>query len=106
MWTRSAAATTMTWQQALAWCDDLALAGYDDWRLPTLKELASIVEIGGASPAADTTYFPDMLLAYYWSSTTNDYYPDDAWLINFSNGENAYGNKRKTYHVRAVRGGR
>lgn len=106
MWARSAAATAMTWKEALAWCDDLTLAGYDDWRLPTIKELASIVEIGGASPAVDTSYFPDTLLAYYWSSTTNDYYPDDAWLINFSNGENAYGNKLKDYHVRAVRGGR
>ena len=37
MWLKNAdlAGTTMTWQEALVWADDLVYAGYDDWRLPS-----------------------------------------------------------------------
>ncbi len=105
-WARGASMATMTWQEALEWCSNMTLAGFDDWRLPSIKELFSIVEIEAGNPATDTAVFPDALLAYYWSSTTSAYYPDEAWLINFSTGESAYGEKTGTYYARAVRGGK
>ena len=33
-----------SWRDALGYCEDLSLAGHDDWRLPDVKELQSIVE--------------------------------------------------------------
>ena len=38
------------WCSALAYCEDLELAGHDDWRLPNITELQSIVDHGRFSP--------------------------------------------------------
>ncbi len=42
----------------------------------------------------------------YWSSTSNANNPDNAWNVNFNNGNVNAKNKSNTNHVRAVRGGR
>ena len=38
------------WNSAIDWCENLVFAGYDDWRLPNVKELQSIVDYGRVSP--------------------------------------------------------
>jgi len=55
----------MTWGEAVENLDTFHLAGYDDWRLPTIKELYSIVQFSGQTsmtgtdgqPYLDTNYF-------------------------------------------------
>ena len=42
-----------SWLQALAYCEDLIWAGHDDWRLPNVKELESIIDNHVSSPAID-----------------------------------------------------
>ena len=39
------------WGEAITYCKDLTIEGYSDWRLPTKKELVSIVDFGTYSPS-------------------------------------------------------
>lgn len=75
-------------------CGSLNLGGYSDWRLPSQKELMTIVdyEIPYPGPTINTTYFPNTPStagsSNYWSSTTYANFSGTmAWLMDFNNGE-------------------
>jgi len=92
-----------TWQDALAACETLDFAGYDDWRLPSRNELHSIVDYSKGALSIDTNYFPDTESFGYWSSTSDAKDTNFAWRMYFG-GIYTY-NKTNTYYVRAVRSG-
>ena len=79
--------------------------GYSDWRMPTVKELSSIVNSGVYKPTINTAYFPDTMSSGYWSSTTHVGYTDVALLVGFDYGGVSSYDKSYSYYVRAVRGG-
>ena len=61
-----------SWQQAFAWAADSNANvdyGYNDWRLPNIKELGSIVDFGSAIPAINQSIFPNTSTGSYWTST-------------------------------------
>jgi hypothetical protein len=106
MWQQ--ATGTYTWQQALSYCESSTLAGYDDWRLPNVNELHSIVDYSRYDPAINTTFFPNTESNHYWSSTTDANTPVGVWGVFFGNGYVIYNSKSFGYvksYVRAVRGG-
>jgi hypothetical protein len=95
----------MTWEKALAFSENLDLAGFRDWRLPTIRELSRLVDDSRREPSIDTAYFPGCRPSFYWSSTTHALYPGFAWHVRFDDGLVRAGHKGRRYYVRAVRGG-
>jgi len=79
--------------------------GYNDWRLPAIKELSFIRNMEIYNPAINTDYFPNTVSSYYWSSTPYAHYSSYAWYVYFSNGYVSSYDKSGSYYVRAVRGG-
>lgn len=77
--------------------------GHSDWRVPTIRELLSIVDFDHSSPACDPVFHAKN--SWYWASTP--YTPDPAyvWIVSFYNG--CTGADEQTYDVfvRLVRSG-
>ena len=83
------------------------LCGAADWRLPTAKELESLVDYGVAypGPTIDAAWFPNTVGNAFWSSSPYVGDADIAWSVNFGNGY-VYGNSRNVaLPVRLVRAG-
>ena len=74
------------WESAISYCESLSLAGKNDWRLPNVKELESIVEYNEGSPFINTTFFPNTPGTSFWTSTTWEFWNPEAWYVNFDNG--------------------
>jgi hypothetical protein len=75
-----------TWLDSLAGCEALVLGGHDDWRLPTLKELQTLVDERRLQPSTDVVAFPDTPSEWFWSSTPSELPPDEAWATSFTDG--------------------
>lgn len=95
----------LTWQEALNNATTFQLANHTDWRLPNLKELASVVERQCVAPAKNTDIFPSAPDDRYWTST-----PDTsasggslAWAVAFYNGRIDSKSKYSDFYVRMVR---
>ncbi|MEC9492570.1 Lcl domain-containing protein [Flexistipes sp.] len=93
----------INWPKAKTYCQNKTHGGYSDWRLPTIKELATIVDSGKYSPSIDSV-FENVLSTRYWSSTTFSNDNSSAWDIVFISGRDSVDTKTATYIVRCVRG--
>ncbi len=88
---------------ALAYCESLSFAGHDDWRLPNVRELQSIVDYGRESPSINTIF--SSLSSVYWSSTSRVQVPALSWQVGFDVGALLNSGKGEALYIRAVRTG-
>jgi hypothetical protein len=86
-WQQTVSTTTYSGGGAVTYCAGLgAQLGGSGWRLPTIKELVSIVDYSRSAPAIDPTAFPSTPSGRFWSSTTAvGMTPASAWFLE-SNG--------------------
>ncbi|MFH2122585.1 MAG: DUF1566 domain-containing protein [Pseudomonadota bacterium] len=104
MWQKGDDAISRDWQSALAYCEDLTLLSKSDWRLPSIRELKSLVDDSRYYPAIDPAFRSHS--SSYWSATSVTGQPvGNAWVVNFSNGDDNWYLKTARYRVRCVRGG-
>jgi pimeloyl-ACP methyl ester carboxylesterase len=100
------APSTHSWQAALQLAEGSTFAGHDDWRLPNIKELASIVELGCYGPVINLGVFPNDPGPMVWSGSPDAFLrPDMAWAIDFYYGLNGVSVRSSDNQVRLVRGG-
>jgi len=93
-----------SWQDALVYCEELSLGGKNDWRLPNIRELKSIVDDTKYSPAINSV-FTNVTSNYYWSATTSASSSIYAWNVTFNYGGDYEYNKTLEVYIRCVRGG-
>lgn len=102
-WQQLDAGPAYTWDEAGSYCSGLLLGGHSDWRLPTRRELVSIVDYGVVSPTLDSRYFIGPPLDVYWTSTDYADSTVGAWYVNFNTSYVFTQNKNVSFHVRCVR---
>jgi hypothetical protein len=95
-------ADSVSWEEALQYCESLELGGHDDWRLPNVRELESIVDYGRCYPSIDPIF--GLEYGTYWSSTTVVNLQALAWYVPFYYGGANFDEKRFNFNIRAVRG--
>ncbi len=105
MWDAKARAVE-GFREAQAVPGTLSVAGFTDWRMPTVEELFCRADRTRVRPAIDTAFFPDTPNDWFWSSTVDADAPSGcAWFVNFYNGGSNWGNRGGEGFVRAVRPG-
>lgn len=100
----------MKWENAKDYCAALDLGGSTSWRLPSNRELFSIMNHNNAPPAIDNTVFTRSQAEYWWSSDLQFGDPAKAWVVNSGGGtgphpmtETLSAGGQKRYHTRCVR---
>ena len=104
IWQNLLGTTKYTWEQGLSYCENLSLAGYSDWRMPNIKELESLNNELLKNPSLDSSFFKNVQLSNYWSSTTTCNQTTKAWSMNSAYGLVSYDDKTVPNNVISVRG--
>jgi hypothetical protein len=95
----------LPYQEAIDYCNNLIFANYDDWRLPEIFELESIVDYGNGSWSFIGSGGENIMsLLEMWSATTCSFNTTSAWGIGVSGFSVVY-DKANTFNVRCVREG-
>lgn len=101
-------ATVFTWKAALNEVQTVnaaTYAGYNDWRLPNLRELTSLVRYACPDPAINVTAFPATPGENFWTSTPVASSYGLGWGVDFKTGQAYFSAYTKTYPIRLVRAG-
>ncbi|MFQ5965921.1 MAG: DUF1566 domain-containing protein [Candidatus Scalinduaceae bacterium] len=93
MWHQSGSDKNMVWNEAKQWVRDLnnrGYAGYYDWRLPTVEEAVSLLELSKKAGDLNIDTVFDIRQSGIWTGDENDTasYLDGAWSVRF---RGAYG---------------
>lgn len=96
MWQQIPTSATFTWQEAVDYCTSLELNGYDDWRIPSCKELYSISDFSSGWPYLNTEYF-----SLASGQITKD---EQFWSSNFYVGTTVEGGSNAAFGVNHVTG--
>lgn len=125
------ASGTMTWQDAVNYCEGLTIGGRNDWRLPTVDECRALYwELKPTTYSNDTSYGASSLIDPPTSNYTSgnpsqtaiDAFKDggaeafiashywsatvsgsSAYRVHFTNGNELLSSKTFSFYVRAVR---
>lgn len=107
MWQQAVSTTTYSWDDARSYCSGQVIGGFKDWRVPSLVELVSIMDLSLSPPFINGVFFPSTPSDYlYWTNTQSSYGDTAGWSIDFGTTyeypmQGDY--KIRTNYVRCVR---
>jgi hypothetical protein len=105
-WHKWPTGQTFGWSDAILYCEVSEQDGFSDWRLPSVKELMTLVDPTVMNPAIDGNAFPGTPAEPFWTSSPFVGDPSRAWAVDFTDGSVVHGSATSTpRRVRCVRGG-
>jgi hypothetical protein len=100
VWQQQASNSTMDWASAQTYC----LSAGVGFRLPTVKELASLVDLTlNTGPTIDRAAFPGTPAEGFWTSSPYAGVSGRAWYVHFNFGNLNHNDVGSTNGVRCVR---
>ncbi len=105
MWEESyhSADVKVDFAEAKRYCRDLNLSGFQDWRVPTLFELLSIVDFTRAKPAIKAPFKQVKKDGSYWTVTPYVRESEERWVVSFKDGATSNAAENYDRYVRCVR---
>lgn len=101
---KSGSPSIRIWSEASVECNNLNFAGKKGWRMPSLKELQSIVDSGAANPSINKKFFKGSSDPY-WTDTSPAEYPVSKFTVVFSDGSVYYKDMNNFSATRCVHDG-
>ena len=107
VWERSPNASFTNWSGAQNRCENLLLGKHKGWRLPTIFELATLVDpsVPSPGPTLPAGHPFTVTPSFYWSATTDVTNNANAWGVGFNIGDVGSGVKSAIDYVWCVRDG-
>ena len=82
----------------------VGICGFNDWRMPDVLELQTLIDRSKTGPSIDINYFPNITNNVYWTSSPNNDYFGGAWQVDFRSGIlNGKYRRSSPFYVRLVR---
>jgi hypothetical protein len=100
-WQQPISAMQYTWDAANTYCRGLSLGGMTGFRIPSLKELMTLVDPARVKPAIDPKGFPTTPLEWFWTSSNRS--PLGTASVSFDTGGTGYFAGSNRLRVRCVR---
>jgi Protein of unknown function (DUF1566) len=89
LWEKLPSEMGTTWASAKANCINKAVGGQKGWRLPSIAELASLIDPSITFPGPTLpprNPFGTVQSTFYWSASTDASDPNHAWVVAFAEG--------------------
>ena len=102
LWQQGIDPNSETWANAGTYCEGLVLNG-GGWRLPSMKELFTLVDVRRINPAIDPAFFPNTPSDQFRTSSPYSGNSVVAWDVYFSDGSVVVDRRDTTFRVRCVR---
>ena len=105
MWQRAGTGHRLTWEEARAWVAQVnarGYAGHRDWRLPTVEELASLIEPEPTATGLHLAPAFDPEQVECWSADLNAE-SGEPWYVRFQSGQVRSFSRDPKFFVRLVR---
>jgi hypothetical protein len=103
LWQRQISEQSFDATSAAEYCAALAIGQESGFRLPTMKELETLVDERRFRPAIDVESFPDAPSEHFWSSSAWSGTTNLAWYVRFDTGSALYDLASEPMRVRCVR---